>query len=272
MAMTTIHGVALCYDDLGQGPPILFQHGYTSSRDTWREVIARLSDRYRCVALDARGAGDSGRPEDGYTIEQMAADVVALADALDIDRFTFVGHSMGGVIGMELGLTHADRLDKLVLVAPGSSEGSKVPPQFRARAERQWRERDRESMIRDRILLAAREHAVAGIPAAVDRLLSVSPGHYEGCFAALRGFRKSERLAEITTPTLVVAGAADSLLAANLADFARLPDATLHVFSRVSHAIQREVPDRFTEVLADFLEHGVVTAATLQARLAEAGD
>ena len=83
-------------------------------------------------------------------------------------------------------------------------------------------------------------------------------------------FDVSARLHEIATPTLVIAGAADGLLAGNLDDFRRLPNATLHVFSRVAHGIPREVPAAFARVLDDFLRHGVVTYATLMARLAEA--
>jgi hypothetical protein len=61
----------------------------------------------------------------------------------------------------------------------------------------------------------------------------------------------------------VIAGAADGLLTANLKDFQRLPNATLHVFSRVSHGLPREVPEELAGVIADFMEHGVVTAQTL---------
>jgi pimeloyl-ACP methyl ester carboxylesterase len=78
------------------------------------------------------------------------------------------------------------------------------------------------------------------------------------------------RLTTVQTPTLVVAGAADPVLSSNLADFARLPNATLHVFSRVGHQVTVDVPDALAEVIADFMEHGVVNAATLQSRVAAA--
>jgi pimeloyl-ACP methyl ester carboxylesterase len=69
---------------------------------------------------------------------------------------------------------------------------------------------------------------------------------------ALVDYRKGDRLKEIMTPTLMLAGAADGLLPANLADFQRLGNATLHVFSRVSHGIPYEVPEEFTRVVLDF--------------------
>ncbi len=80
-------------------------------------------------------------------------------------------------------------------------------------------------------------------------------------------FDVSDRLDELTTPTLVIAGAADGLCAANLQDFLRLPNATLHVFSRVGHNIPSDVPDEFSEVIADFMQHGVVNARTQQEKM-----
>ena len=263
MPTKNVNGVELFYEESGSGEPIIFHHGYTGSHDSWDGVVERLQDRFRCVVMDGRGAGDSAHPDDGYTIEQMAADVVGMADALGIDRFTYVGHSMGGVMGMELGLSHAERLAKLVLVAPAPADGIEGLEEYHAHGRRLWLERARDSLISERIASTARESAHATVPAGVDRALSVSEGHYDGCWDALVGYHKGESLQGITTPTLMVAGAADSLLPANLLDFQRLPNATLHVFSRVSHSVPREVAPAFARVLADFMEHGVVTSTTL---------
>lgn len=267
MAKATINGVELFYDEAGQGEVVLFHHGYTGSHDSWAKVTPRLQGRYRCILMDSRGAGDSGHTADGYTIAQYAADIVGLMDHLGVERFTYVGHSMGGVIGMELGLEYANRLNKLVLVAPAPADGVQSPPEIHERAARLRREKARDQMIRERMITTARVNDPADIESAVDRALSVSEGHFEDSWAALVGYSRGDDLAQITTPTLVIAGAADGLLTANLKDFQRLPNATLHVFSRVSHGIPREVPEAFAEVVGDFLEHGVVTAKTLQEKL-----
>ncbi|MCG8419586.1 MAG: alpha/beta hydrolase [Proteobacteria bacterium] len=254
-------------DQTVAGPPVLFHHGYTSSHDSWRAVLDRLRHRHRCIAMDCRGAGDSEHTEHGYTIAEMAADVVGIANHLGLDRFAYVGHSMGGVIGMELGLVWADRLDKLILVAPAPADGMQLAPDERARRRQLWRARARQQLIDERMVTGARELGREIIAAAVDRALSVSERHHEECWKALRDVRLGHRLGEITTPTLVVSAAADAMLTSNLDDFRRLPNATLHVFSRVGHTIQRELPDELAVVLDDFLHHGVVTAQTLQARL-----
>jgi pimeloyl-ACP methyl ester carboxylesterase len=206
---------------------------------------------------------------DGYTVEQYAADVIGMADALGIGRFTFVGHSMGGAIGMWLGLEHAARLDRLVLVAPVGSGGITLPAEMRQAMAKLWYDRNADELVRQRIAGAARPERVdeVTVKARVDRALSVSKGHYEGSWESLANFDVTDRLAELSTPTLMIAGAADGLARANLEDYLRLPNATLHVFSRVGHFVPTDVPDDFAAVLRDFMRNGVVSAATLQDRI-----
>ncbi|MEP6870662.1 MAG: alpha/beta hydrolase [Anaerolineaceae bacterium] len=127
MSQATINGVNLFYDEHGSGEPILIHHGYTGSHYTWDDVVPHLADRYRVFRMDCRGTVDSGHPADGHTIEQYAADVIAMVDHLGLEKFTYVGHSMGGVIGYELGLSYQDRLNKLVLVAPAPADGVVAP-------------------------------------------------------------------------------------------------------------------------------------------------
>src|SRR5689334_13424755 len=70
MAQRSINGFDLWYEDSGgDGEVILFHHGYTGSHDSWPPIVEQLRGEYRCVMMDSRGAGDSGHPDDGYTIE-----------------------------------------------------------------------------------------------------------------------------------------------------------------------------------------------------------
>jgi pimeloyl-ACP methyl ester carboxylesterase len=272
MSTKTVNGVELFYDELGSGEPLILHHGYTGSHDVWLDLIApRLADRFRCIVMDARGAGDSTHPDGGYEIAQYARDVVGMADALGIDRFTYVGHSMGGGIGFQLGLDHAERLERLVLVAAIPSGGIEASPAMReqARATRQASD-GRARMLEQRLLLRVRDVSEGRVEQSVDRALSVSDGHFEQSWTSMVEFDVSDRLDELTTPTLVIAGAADGLCAANLQDFLRLPNATLHVFSRVGHNIPSDVPEEFSEVIADFMQHGVVNARTQQEKMQQA--
>ena len=268
MPKATINGANLFYDEAGSGEPILMHHGYTGSHDAWWDLITpRLKDRFRCIVMDCRGAADSEHTADGYSIEQYARDVIGMADHLGLDKFTYCGHSMGGVIGMELGINFADRLNKLILVAPAPADGVQVPPEMHDRSRKLRAENARDTMIRERTIMSARENQEAEIARSVDRALSVSDGHFEDSWTALVDSRRGAQLATVQVPTLIISGAADSLLQANLKDFQRMPNATLHVFSRVGHGVPTDVPDEFAEVVADFMANGVVTAKTLMDRL-----
>ncbi len=101
-------GVELDVVDRGpaDGEALIFLHGFPESHRTWRHQIIALSDRYRCIAPDQRGYRRSSRPQDpaAYTPDQLAGDIFALADALDIERFTIVGHDWGGAIAWNVAL------------------------------------------------------------------------------------------------------------------------------------------------------------------------
>ena len=97
MAVTTSDGVALAYDDVGSGDPIVLVHGITDRRDDWRPIVDRLSATHRCVTLDLRGHGESGDADD-YSALAMATDVVAVVDALALDRPMLIGHSLGAMV------------------------------------------------------------------------------------------------------------------------------------------------------------------------------
>jgi pimeloyl-ACP methyl ester carboxylesterase len=270
MPHAEINGGELFYDETGSGRPILFHHGYTATHQRWDGVVERLQDRYRCIVMDCRGAGDSAHTENGYSIDQYARDVIGLADHLGLERFAYVGHSMGGAIGMLLGLEYADRLDRLMLVAPIPSGGVPATSEKHDFDRRLWEAKERDTWQLMRRTTSARIPNEEEFLADAESALSVSTGHYEQSWASMAAFDVTARLGELSTPTLVVAAAADGLLAANLQDFHRLGNATLHVFSRVSHGIPREVPGGLSRVLADFMEHDVVTARTLEADLRQA--
>jgi pimeloyl-ACP methyl ester carboxylesterase len=168
---------------------------------------------------------------------------------------------------MELGINHAARLEKLILVAPAPADGVDAPAAMHEKSRKLREAGDRETMIRERTIMAAREPDADRIARSVDRALSVSEGHFEQSWHELCDSRRGDALYQMQVPTLVIAGAADNLLPHNLVDFQRLPNATLHVFSRVGHGVPSDVPDEFSAVVADFMEHGVVTAQTQLAKL-----
>jgi pimeloyl-ACP methyl ester carboxylesterase len=97
--------------------PIIFLHGFPESHRTWAHQMAGLADRFYCIAPDQRGYARSSKPPKvaDYKISLLVADVFALADALQIDRFTLAAHDWGGAIGWATALTRPDRVERLII-------------------------------------------------------------------------------------------------------------------------------------------------------------
>jgi pimeloyl-ACP methyl ester carboxylesterase len=100
-------------------PPVLLVHGWPQSWWAWRRVIPALAERYRVIAPDLRGHGWSEAPASGYEKEQLARDLLAVLDELEIERATWVGHDWGGWTGFLTALRAPERLERmLVLCVP----------------------------------------------------------------------------------------------------------------------------------------------------------
>jgi pimeloyl-ACP methyl ester carboxylesterase len=272
MPHTRINGANLWFEVRGSGEPLLLHHGYTASRVNWMPVAERLEEHYQVILMECRGTGQSEHTPDGYTLEQYAADVIGMLDHLEIDRVTFAGHSMGGGIGYLLALDHADRIERLILMAPIPAEGvGEITPELREQRLEERRRGDRDAILARYRLMRFREDAETEewFEDRAEHILSVSEGHFERGAESMQALNVVHRLGELTTPTLMIAGAVDSLLEPNLLDYLRLPNATLEVLSRAGHEVAVHEPDRVAAVIDSFMIHGPITAATLMARLAE---
>lgn len=116
-------GVTLAYTEKGdpKGLPIVFLHGITDSHRSYEPVLEILPDRYRAFALTARGHGESSRPETGYALEDMAADVAAFMDAQGIGKAVIAGHSMSSLVARVYAHRYPQRVLGLVLMGAFAS-------------------------------------------------------------------------------------------------------------------------------------------------------
>ena len=120
MRVSTDDGVQLYCQDVGEGPPVVLVHGGCMSHRVWElQVDALLDAGFRVVTPDLRGHGRSDKPAGPYTAERYAADVVTVADALELDEFALVGWSLGATVGAAVAATAGDRIRKLTLVSSG---------------------------------------------------------------------------------------------------------------------------------------------------------
>ncbi|MEM9620501.1 MAG: alpha/beta hydrolase [Pseudomonadota bacterium] len=270
MPHAQINGARLWYDIQGEGEPLLLHHGYTASRVNWLPVAERLRDRYQIILLECRGTGDSEHTADGYSLEQYVADVLGLLDHLDMPTVTFAGHSMAGGMGYLLGLNHAERLSRLILMAPIPADGvGEITPEIRTQRLEERRRGDRAAILARYQTMRFREDVEtdAWFESRVDHILNVSDGHFEQSAESMEALHVAEQLSRLTIPTLMLAGGVDSLLEANLLDYLRLPNASLEVLARAGHEVAVHEPERVATAIDHFMTEGVVTAATLMARL-----
>jgi pimeloyl-ACP methyl ester carboxylesterase len=119
MPFASNNGIKIHYEVEGQGPPLLFQHGFSSTLDSWRTngMIQALSKNYRCIFLSARGRGLSDKPRDpkAYYFKNMVQDLAAVLDDLKIKKSHYLGYSMGGAIGLRIPMYAPDRFYSLIL-------------------------------------------------------------------------------------------------------------------------------------------------------------
>ena len=110
-------GKIVVEDSGGNGAPVLFTHSLAGNAAQWAPQAAHLRGARRTIAIELRGHGRSAPPAGGdYTIGAMAGDVGAVADALGLERFALVGHSLGGSVALEYAGAHSDRVTALALI------------------------------------------------------------------------------------------------------------------------------------------------------------
>lgn len=121
-------GVSLFVQDVGQGRPVVLLHGWALGHELWdRQVHEIASSGMRAVALDLRGHGSSSKPFEGYAVERLADDVIAVIEALDLGRVALVGWSIGGLTAFRLASVRPDLVQQLVLVSSNGVAASWVP-------------------------------------------------------------------------------------------------------------------------------------------------
>jgi aminoacrylate hydrolase len=115
MPKATVAGGEIYYEDAGQGEPLVFASGLNGVGRYWQPQVALFSQHFRVITYDQRGTGQSDRMQREFSVDQMAAELVGLMDALNIPRAHIVGMSTGGAIGQTIAIEHPARVMKLVL-------------------------------------------------------------------------------------------------------------------------------------------------------------
>lgn len=235
-----VDGAQIYYARYGSGDPVVLLHGGLGNGDHWsNQVPSLVAAKHEVIAIDSRGQGRSTRTSKVPSYDQMAADTLAVLDALKIEKASFVGWSDGGEIALKIAVAHPERVAKLfVFGANYNGEGSKKrngpSPTFNAYA----------------------------VKCKADYLkLSRTPKQYDETVDWLlpvwrnpMGFTK-DQLKAITAPTMVADGDHDEVIVlAQVEEMSHLiPNAQYKVFKDASHFALWQDPADFNKTLVDFL-------------------
>ncbi len=232
-------------------PAVLLLHSLGCNSAMWGPQIAALQQQFRVIALDMRGHGASGAPDGAYRLERLSLDALALLDHLGIPSTHICGISLGGMIGQQLAIIAPHRVGRLVLANTAARIGT----------AQSWQ--DRENTVRAQGLAAiadivlgrffspafhaAHPHIVASFRAT---LLATPSQGYAGCCAALRVADLTEKIGNISSPTLVIAGEGDLSTPPDQARAlaAGIPQAELLLLD-ATHLSSVEQPDVFSAAL-----------------------
>jgi pimeloyl-ACP methyl ester carboxylesterase len=260
-------GVRIHYEECGSGAPIVFVHEFAGDLRSWEPQLAHFSRRYRCIAYNARGYPPSEVPEsfERYSQEHARDDVLAVMDALGIQRAYVVGLSMGGFATLHFGIKYSNRALGLVVAGCGYGAVPSQKDEFQRDARATAKAMLEEGMAKAAATYghrAARLQLKAKDPRGFDRFIRNLGEHSAlGSANTMLGYQArrpslydlTAGMAQISAPLLVVAGDEDdATLEPGLLMKRTIPHAGLAVLPRSGHALNLEDPALFNRVVEDF--------------------
>jgi 3-oxoadipate enol-lactonase len=245
--------VRIAWERRGSGEPLLLVHGLGYARWGWEPVLEPLERSFDLILFDNRGIGESDAPPGPYTVAELAADAAQVLDEAGVERANVLGTSLGGMVAQELALTGPERVDRLVLACttPGGPEAFPMP------------ERTVQLMTSGATLRQFVENALAPgpDPELVDRILrhreaTAQPlDAWSAQAAAGATFDALGRIARVEAPTLILHGTEDAVVDSRNSSLlaSRIPDSRVELFPGGGHLFFWEQPDRFVDVVTEFL-------------------
>jgi 3-oxoadipate enol-lactonase len=240
----------------GGEPALVLANSLGTRQQLWSRQLPELTEHFRVLTYDHPGHGSSGLPDEPPTVAAFALGLLELLDELALERVSFCGTSLGGMVGMALALEAPERVERLVLSCTSAYLG---PPDGWEERARRVRTGGMEAVADTVVVRWFTPEFPSEEPETVARLramlVSTPPEGYARCCEALAGWDARERISAISAPTLVVAGAEDPATPVEHAELiaSRIPGARLHVIERAAHLANLERADEFTRTTLDHL-------------------
>lgn len=263
-----VNGLRVRYHEAGSGPPVLLLHGGGPGAGGWSNFsgnVAALARCFRTIVPDAPGFGQSeSRDLSAGLFTTMADSLRGLLDELRIDKASLVGNSMGGGAAIKFAMEHPDRVDKLVLMAPGGllaslsvmpSEGLKILFGFYTQKPTAERLHSFLSCMVYDVGSLTPELLAERLASASDPAVLANPPFRPGAPPPIEELWRDQRFAGLAHPVLLLWGRDDRTLPLDCAFTAlkQLQNSRLHVFSRCGHWVQWERRNAFNRLVVDFL-------------------
>jgi pimeloyl-ACP methyl ester carboxylesterase len=254
--ITQIDGVRISYEITGTGRPLVFLHCWTGNRSFYFEQVRRFSSEYACICPDFPGHGGSG-PCDEYSIARFSELLYALMKELGVMGAVFAGHSLGGMVAMQLALEHPEMVEGLVLLDTTphlcgflAQRVATVPVVVFGRLATWPAKALAAGIVATHPLASPSSRIITGLQCA--RVANVPMVR---TMKGIRDFDASGRLGEIEAPVLIVVGDADMLADVRHARLMarNLPNSTMRVVRGAGHMALFEKPEVVNRAIADFL-------------------
>jgi 3-oxoadipate enol-lactonase len=254
-----VRGINVVYEEAGNGRPVVLLHAFPLSRSMWGEQAEELSTTWRVITPDLRGQGETSAAGPA-TMEEMAEDVAALLDELNVRRAVVGGLSMGGYVVLALLRAHPERVGALVLAdtraQADTDDARRTREETARRALAEGMEPIADAVLPKLLAPATREHRPDVVARVREMILGTKP---EGAAAALRGMAlrrdQTDLLEAVNVPTLIVVGSEDVITPPSDAEAtrAKIKGSRLVKIEGAGHVSNVERPGEFSRALAEFL-------------------
>jgi len=236
-------------------PVLMLSNSLGTNLHMWDGQVVPFTRHFRLVRFDRRGHGKSAAPKGPYSMERLGRDVLAILDALGIERVNWCGLSMGGMEGMWLGANAGSRINKLILSNTSCYFADKTVWDGRIKQVRDKGLADLVDATMERWFTAEfRRRSPQAIAGMREMFLNTDIEGYVGCGHAIRDMDHRPLLAKIRAPTLVIAGRHDPATTLEAGEFIaqHIPGAKLAVLE-AAHIANLEQPQAYNDTVLDFL-------------------